>query len=189
MVWNNFTCFIISLFPFSFTLNTKFQEHYSKKHLFYYVYSYSITQSNRFWLIVWLPTWSGIFGHLSPESACVTSIFEISILEIFPIILFHKLPLMSMIPALQPGLTLITSEIRMLAFIHIQSLYSWRLATEAATKNLLSIRTERTMNHLLGMDQRIPQESFYLIQKTTFTDVQRNISRRMQMPIAAWRGT
>ena len=93
-----------------------------------------------------------------------------------------------MIPALQPGLILITSEILMLAFIHIQSLQLSRLAVEAATKYLLSIRTERTMNHLLGMDQRIPQERFYLIQKTAFTYVQRKISRRMQIPSIASRG-
>ena len=50
-------------------------------------------------MILWLPTWRGIFDHLAPESTCVTLIFEISILEIcLIIILSHKLSLKLMIP-------------------------------------------------------------------------------------------
>ena len=67
-------------FSFNITLNTMF--HLNKKHFFYYAYGYTKkTENNNFCLVVWLQTWSGIFGHLAPESACVTSIFEISILE------------------------------------------------------------------------------------------------------------
>ena len=67
-------------FSFNITLNTMF--HLNKKHFFI---THMIIQKkkteNNFYLVVWLQTWSGIFGHLAPESACVTSSFEISILE------------------------------------------------------------------------------------------------------------
>ena len=50
------TSFIKLTFSFNFTLNTKFQQHLNKKHLFYHACAYKITESNSFSLIVWLPT-------------------------------------------------------------------------------------------------------------------------------------